>query len=566
MRNKWIVTGWFCFVSLSLMAQNVIKVSPAEGDMTRTIQSAINKAYTYEGDAVTIELQNADYHIFRESSSHRTYYVSNTTSETENPDPTKHVGLLLKKLRNVTIDGKGARIIIHGEMSCFVIDSCQHITLKNFSVTSADPTVPEMLVTAVEDRTMVASIHPSSSYEIKDGRFSFVGHNWNLSGGIAQIYDSDREITWRSWSPLSQIEKVDELKPDSVRFRYKNMPTLQPGWIFQMRDGVRDEVGGLIQYSNDVILEDIHFAFLGNFGIVGQVSENITCRNLRFAPELGSGRTCAGFADFIQMSGCKGTIRIEKSSFEGSQDDPINVHGTHLKVKAFLAPDKLLVRYMHPQTYGFQSFAEGDTIDIIDSHSLLPVMSCEVSKAEMNNCREILLTLRQPVLKNMESGKDLVVENVSCTPNVIIRKNLFAKTPSRGILVTTRREVLIEDNTFFRIPMSAILIANDARSWFESGLVKNVVIRNNHFIECHSPVISVAPENDENDGCVHRNIHIVSNRFDMRGGKIIFAKSVDGLYVNDNYLRVVEPEDIIQWTDTYECKNVKMDNNIVVHN
>ena len=50
-------------------------------------------------------------------------------------------------------------------------------------------------------------------------------------------------------------------------------------------------------------------------------------------PEAGSGRTCAGFADFVQMSGCKGRILIENSYFSGAQDDPINIHGTHLAVK-----------------------------------------------------------------------------------------------------------------------------------------------------------------------------------------------------------------------------------------
>lgn len=61
-----------------------------------------------------------------------------------------------------------------------------------------------------------------------------------------------------------------------------------------MRDGIRDQACGLIQYSKNVTLEGVHLAFLGNFGIVGQMTENITYRNLTFEPEAGSGRTCAG--------------------------------------------------------------------------------------------------------------------------------------------------------------------------------------------------------------------------------------------------------------------------------
>ena len=61
--------------------------------------------------------------------------------------------------------------------------------------------------------------------------------------------------------------------------------------------------------------------------------------------------------------------------------------------------------------------------------------------------------------------------------------------------------------------MSGIFIADDARSWFESGMVRDVTIRNNNFIECGAPVILIAPENKCNDGYVHRNITITNNLF-----------------------------------------------------
>lgn len=143
--------------------------------------------------------------------------------------------------------------------------------------------------------------------------------------------------------------------------------------VFQMRDGIRDEACGLIQYSKNIVLEKMHFAFLGNFGIVGQMSENLTYRQLTLEPEAGSGRTCAGFADFVQMSGCKGLVLIENSRFSGAQDDPINIHGTHLAVTGFTADNQITVRYMHHQSYGFQSFLTGNTVEFIDAHSLLPL-------------------------------------------------------------------------------------------------------------------------------------------------------------------------------------------------
>lgn len=561
--NKKLCLLVCSFFTFTAIAQNVIRISPEEGDMTTKIQGAINKAKSYNGKAVIIELQNANYNIYRNSSSQKLYHISNTTSEKENPDQTKHIGLWLKGLKNVTIDGKGAHIITHGKMTGFVIDQCENITFKNFTIVAADPTVPEMTVTEVGDRHMTVQIHPQSGYVIKDGKFSFIGDNWSLSDGIAQTYDPLQDITWRSWSPLPDLRKAIELEPNLLRFIYDTRPQAEPGMIFQMRDSYRDQACGLIQYSKDVILENLHLAFLGNFGIVGQVSENITYRNLTFEPETGSGRTCAGFADFVQMSGCKGQILIENSRFSGAQDDPINIHGTHLAVTEFLSPKKMVVKYMHPQTFGFQSFFPGNKIEFIDPHSLLSLAPFTVKNAEMKDEREIIITLDKPVTQKIRENKNLVVENVTYTPEVIIRNNFFSRIPTRGILVTTRRKVLIEDNTFFRMQMSGLLIADDARSWFESGMVRDVTIRNNNFIECNTPVILIAPENDRNEGYVHRNITITNNRFQLKEADAISAKSVEDLKITENLFLTRKDYSLEELIKTKECNNVVIERNII---
>lgn len=551
------------FFTWTATAQKVIRVTPDTPDMTKDMQAAIEEAKSYNGKPVTIELQNANYNIYRKSSSHQLYHISNTTSEKENPDQTKHIGLWLKGLKNITIDGKGAHIITHGEMTSFVIDGCENVTLKNFTITATDPTVPELTVTEVGDRHMTVRIHPQSKYLIKDGKFSFVGDGWTLSEGIAQSYDREKDITWRSWSPLPGLQKAIELEPHLLRFNYDKKPQAVPGTIFQMRDGIRDEACGLIQYSKNVTLENVHLAFLGNFGLVGQMSENITYRHLTFAPEAESGRTCAGFADFVQMSGCKGKIVIENSRFTGAHDDPINIHGTHLAVTEFLSPNEVVVKYMHHQTFGFQSFLPDNEIEIIDPYSLLPLASFKVKKSEMKSEREIIVTLNKPVPDAIREKPELVIENVTYTPEVIVRNNFFSRIPSRGLLVSTRRKILIENNTFFRMQMSGILIADDARSWFESGMVRDVTIRNNNFIECNGPVILIAPENNRNEGCVHRNIKITNNRFQLIGKDAISVRSVDGLKINENLFLYPEAINIEAMITTKDCQNVMIEDNLI---
>lgn len=181
----------------------------------------------------------------------------------------------------------------------------------------------------------------------------------------------------------------------------------------------------------------------------------------------------------------------------------------------------------------------------------------------MKSEREIVITLDKPVVSKVKETEGLVVENVTYTPEVIIRGNYFSRIPSRGILVSTRRKVMIEDNTFFRMQMSGILIADDARSWFESGMVRDVTIRNNNFIECGDPVILIAPENDRNEGYVHRNITISNNRFQLTGADAISAKSVDGLKITDNLFLSPKTSTLDELIKTQECKNVTIEGNII---
>lgn len=126
------------------------------------------------------------------------------------------------------------------------------------------------------------------------------------------------------------------------------------------------------------------------------------------------------------------------------------------------------------------------------------------------------LTLSSPLSSEVMQQKDLVVENVTWTPEVRITNNYFARVPTRGILITTRRKSLIEGNTFYGMQMSGIFVADDGLSWYESGPVHDLTIRQNTFLNCGEPIISIDPENREYKGAVHKNITIEENYFYMR--------------------------------------------------
>lgn len=495
-----------------------------------------------KGSPVTLKLDLGVWNIPREEAIVRKYYVSNTTSESENPDPSKHIALLLRGLRNVTIDGSGSTIMLDGEMSAFIIDSCQNITLRNLTIDNAHPTQTEMTVEADGKDYMICRTHATSQYRIKNGKVEWYGRGWAFTNGIAQWYDPVRDVTWRDWSPTDNVVEAREMEPGKLYIKYNKKPEVPVGTVFQMRDAIRREVCGLIWQSKNVRLENVRIYYLSNFGVVGQVSENISIHRCWFAPEEGSGRTNAGFADFVQMSGCRGLIDITDTKFAGAHDDPINVHGTHLQIVRATSANTLLLRYMHHQTFGFQSFHSGDDIEIVNPETLLAEGTYKVKSARMVSPREIEITLNKPVSADLLKNGARVVENITWTPRVHIARCHFSRIPTRGILITTRQPSVIEDNYFYGMQMSAILVADDARSWFESGPVHNLVIRNNVFNRCLGTIIWINPENRKKEGAVHRNITIENNVFTLnsKDDKPVVFHSVDNLKINNNL--VISPD------------------------
>ncbi len=359
--------------------------------------------------------------------------------------------------------------------------------------------------------------------------------------------------------------------PLQVRFQGDLGKTgLRAGEVLTFRDPYRDNVGVFIEQSRDVVLDNVDMYYMHGLGIVSQYSQNLRFIGVHIAPRPGSGRIVSAFADCFHFSGCKGSILLDSCSTKGSHDDAVNIHGTHLRIVymaaaagragaavsvaasgggAAAAPSDaktVRVRFMHHQTWGFKAFYPGDSIAYINPRTLLPMGYGVVRTARLLNPREMELGLVAPPPRAVHM--DDCIENISATPEVTIRHCRFERTNTRGVLVTTRRKVLIEDNTFYRTGMYAILIADDALSWYESGAVRDVTIRHNRFIGCgynSAPddyVIAIAPENKEvvAGAFVHHNIRIEDNEFNTRDGLLLTAKSVDGLTFLHNRIVVHE--------------------------
>jgi hypothetical protein len=521
----------------SLIRLNVLLLAP--GDCIEIASGTHHGSLKLSGAGTTerpivIRFASGVHEISADRAVHRRLFVSNSN---DNPTLSRPIGILCQNAKHMRISGDArAKILFVDRMVQFVNDHCEDVTYANLVFDLKRPTVSEFRVMAVEPNSVVIRIAEGSDYAIDQGVFSWtgdIGPGWTM----AQQADLEKRHAWRMgrWDPFGRA-RAEDLGSRTVRLTYDqgHMDMIE-GRQFQFRNVTRDTVSACNNRCKDIAIRDCTFHALTGMGIVSQFTDGITYENVRVVPPPGTIRTCPAWADVFHFSGCRGDIRVASCRFSGTQDDPINVHGTHLRILSRTADNQLLLRFMQPQTYGMAAFQPGDEIVVIDHASLRerPGTRRTVRSIERRTDKEWLLTLDGSA---PEFETDDVVDNVTWYPNVTIRDCITELTSCRGFLITTRGKVVIENNTFIRTHMAAILVEGDAEGWFESGPIRDMTIRGNRFIECGqngSPALWINPHNSraEPGQPVHENIRIEDNLFDQCG---ISARSVKGLTIVNN--------------------------------
>jgi hypothetical protein len=533
-------------------------------DSAPAVAEALRYAKSLER-ASRIVFSEGSYQLFPERAETRELYVSNTVGADQRYRE-KKIGLLVEDMNDVIVDGGGAKLVFHGLQTAFAAIRSTDVTFTNFSFDYAAPKVIDATVVdaGVSDGRAyrILSIPVGSPYRVDANHITWLGETspvtgtpyWSGVDGLeyTQVHDPLAQRTWRDDNPLFiDVAGVLDLGDRRIRIDYTTAtPVDDIGLVYQMRLIEREEPGAFIWESRNVTLRSINAHYLQTFGIVGQFSEDITIDRVNFAPDPLSGRSTASFADFVQLSGIKGDVTITGNVFDGPHDDPINIHGTYLEVSGKPAPDTLTLAYEHPQTAGFPQFYPGDEVEFVDKLTMFPledgraVVTAVDGPSGMDHTKPLTtmtVTFDRPLPDSVEIG-GTVAENTTYTPSVVISGNVFRNVPTRGVLVTTRKPVLITGNRFDAMSMASIYISSDAYQWYESGPVTDVTIRGNEFTRPAEPVIFVEPTNREIDPAhpVHHNITVTDNTFDVGDITIVNAKSVAGFHFTANTIRPLD--------------------------
>lgn len=482
-----------------------------------------------------------DTYCYNKSDALKTEYsFSNTTNL-----PKKSIGILIKDKKDFVFDGNGSEIVFTGQMTPIAVDSCENVVIKNLSIDFEPPLVAEGEVVGKEKDYLLVKIDKDKfPYTVKNDWLWFDIGERELSSFFTWScihYDKELCISTGSGDDLIPNRVVSD--GELVRIYADGLENKAPyeGWRLVLRHNERLHPGIFIENCKNVKIENVWIKSCGGLGVLAQFSEDIYLDSVTVIPDNQKGRyVSSGHDDGLQSVSNRGVVSVENCRFMGLMDDPINVHGCSLKLIS-AEGNIVKARYMHPQANNFDYFArKGDLLNILDSSTLQVIKTVAVDSWQKIDDREIQILLKEELSL---SGDGYAIENISATPEFICKGNHFGSCRARGVLVTTPKKVVIEDNVFLSSG-SAILISGDANGWYESGACHDVLIKNNTFTdktlssmyEFTEGVISICPVIPKPNLKLpfHKNITVKGNKFYSPDTTVLYCFSCEGLKFEDN--------------------------------
>lgn len=509
----------------------------------------------------TILFDEGVYYIDSNKCAKRELHITNTAGEKEyasNETPCiNEVPFYLKNIHNLVVDGGGSTFVIDGKVTNIAVEDSENVTFKNLIIKHSHPDMHEFKATKVGTFSVEWEIDENSNIQEIDGDFAFVGRNYVHPfkkyqyfswPWIGLVRESNPNNIRRVYHPLFASIKTKRLGERKFKTTYFNTRRFKVGDKLYLYDIRRQYAGIFFKDSKNLVLDNIKQHFNYSLAIVAQNCENIDIVNSTFAPSDDSKVLMASVADFIQICTCRGQINISDNYFDGAGDDCLNAHGIHFKIVS-KDNNKIVVRFMHAQTYGFNPLNVGDDIAFINPNTMLEIGQTKLLSSKLINKYDIELELDSAEFASVGD----VIEDVSSCPNVTFKNNTLNRIITRGLLLTTRGKVIVENNHFMNNSMSGILLSDDAKSWYESGFCTDVTIKGNTFDYCGGTPILILPENRVHEGAVHKNIVIENNHFNDYDKECIFAKSTDNIRIKGNTYKPNTQKLVLK-----NCTNVDM--------
>lgn len=474
------------------------------------------------------------------------FYITNTVGDNEfkkgEVPHENRAAFNLKGINDLYIKGDGAVFTIDGQCTNMAIRDCENITVEGITIKVVSPDMHELAAERVTPFYVDFRLDRESNYVKTEKGFAFKGTDYQVDFAdcalnahwIGRIRKESINSLRRVGHPLLGCHKIKELDDRLFRAYYFIPRGIKKGDRYYLFDVRRKYAGIFAERCKNLTLRGIKQRFNYSLALVAQDCENVNVEKVDFSPEEGGVRLMASVADFMQICMCRGDVNITDSFYQGAGDDCLNVHGIHFKIESIektAQGGELKVKFMHPQSHGFNPLRVGDDIEYIDTKSMLSKGKAKILSSSLLD--EYTISLSVDSLNGGEKG--MVIEDVTACPNLYFAGNELTRIITRGLLITTRGKVVVKNNIFADTQMSSILFSDDAKSWYESGMVCDAVIQGNKFLTCGSGKnIWILPENSVHEGAVHGDFLIEDNIFASPKNGGISAKSTRSVTIRNN--------------------------------
>ena len=447
-----------------------------------------------------------------------------------------HTYAIIYDMKDLTIDGRGARIVTHHMFSPFGVVASDGVTIKNLSVESKELPFALATVTAVGDNSFDCEvIAPHKAIEATPKAvISYDVENRSMAKGV-DVYQ------------LETQKKTELLSETSMRV------PLEP-WAAKPRIGetvvVRYEVYGpsaiYLASTKNTKIVNFSIASYAGMGIYAGNSENIFIDKMKVSPRI-KGAAMSATADATHFNRCMGSITIKNSFFELMGDDAANIHQMYWILDEIIDPKTVKLSFGR-KVAGFQPDHAPFVGDIVEFGSpknwLRLGFSTKASDVIVNKEEEhVIVKLEEPLPADTPVG--VFVSNATAKPKLTIKDTTVRGNRARGFLIQTSK-ALVENCKFDSISGPAILVECDGSFWFEGATTSDLTVKNSTFKNCdiwsgasRTAILADASygEGVPREGPVHGTIRLKNNKFIDCGFDPFKLRFVETIEESDNTIK-----------------------------
>jgi len=468
--------------------------------------------------------------------------------------------LEIKNAKNLVLEGEKGTLLLSSDPTKHMIniDSSSNVVVRNFELDRHPFVFTQGMISKIDIPTKTVEVSIDEGYDEPDSKFLA-----KLKSFLVFVHPKADTWDHSRWWP--EINSRDRIAPMKWKFTLSVEPLQNYlGKRFLLWDNVYNGWGVVTNNSRDCFVENIRFygggagAGIGIWGCGG----TITFKNFMTGVPDGSSRLIAAAGGSQEFEN-RGTIIFDSCDFSRVDDDGFNMGTSYVKVLKQIDSKTIVVEKLNTP------YVVGDTITLWDWYLKKARNEAVLVNFTRNDDRTVTLVLDKAVevihpvgsaglpLKSEYKGRGRFEEfdgidriaDFQAAGKSIIRNCRFQNMRARSILCKTSNSI-IENNTFYNTHMTAILVGPEFY-WGEAPAVRNLTIRNNHFINIDGSCINIGCFNSDNS-YDNKNILIEGNVFENYGAKggvgisgiqgtAVLIRNADGVVLRNNIFKPAAP-------------------------